>query len=654
MHNDIFLGLLGIESDLFISCENTSLVLSQFKLNPSLCYLHPGEHHILATLCSLANSYSVYYNFTSSEKSFLRAPGLYLQAFKHGLLEIMDRYRQVVLELENEQNESQLFPLSHLVHGLDEYFTLFPVIDDIILDIFQSKRAHGCILLDIVAKRTNFGDVRLQFAIQQLYCKLQSILFRQISIWCIHGLICDMHKEFFIYSTISQNVFDDHAHALIGESYGKMCKEGFFSSKSQFEIQKALLPTCISQRLADKILFVGEAVFRFSFSINSKISVENDLLYSFNETGLLSECEKEFNNNLLQMLSQNYFWKQRLEREIDFLKSKVNNGVISLIYKKGNILSQLRLIKDFFLLGSGEFFILFLDTVLEKDSQLNQLKEKDINDIFIQLFNSFQHERSIRFPIQFRLSTESPNLPAKLIPCFHTLINIRSESDVLGKCILSCSIDWPLQVLLDSRVISQYQLIFNYLLKIRRAHVCLLEVWKNYRKKCYNSSSSTKGGSLWSMWEINYQMRFFLDSLQYYVFSDVIEVQYKIFLRKIRDLKDFENLSFMHEEFLDTIIDKLFITSDNILQAILHILEFVERLLRLFQEDSRLVSFQFNLLKTQFNLQCQDFYKNFQENHPNPNLSIFLMRMDYNQFYSKLLNSAESIKDRLEMDSKLS
>lgn len=653
MHNDIFLGLLGLESDVFIFCENTSNVLSQLKLNPSLPYLHPGEHHILEKLCTLANSYSVYFNFTSSENSFLRAPGLYLQAIKHGLLEIMCSYRQAVLDLENEQKKSQLFPLSHLIHGLDEYFSLFPAIDGIILDIFQSKRAHGCILLDIVAKRTNFGDIKLQFAIQQLYDKLRSILFRQISIWCIHGLICDMHKEFFIYSTISQSVFDDHAPSVIGESYGKMCKEDISFSKSQFEVQKALLPTCICQRLADKILFVGEAVFRFSFSINSKISVENDLLYSFNETGLLSECEQDFNDHLLQMLSQSYFWKQRLEQEIDLLKGKVNNGVISLIYKKGNILSQLRLIKDFFLLGSGELFVLFLDTILEKDTHLNQLREKDISDIFIQLSNSFQFERSnIRYPIQFRISTEFPDLPSKLIPCYQTLIDIRSESDVLGKCILSCSIDWPLQVLLDSRVISQYQLIFNYLLRIRRAHVCLLEVWKNYRKKCYNSSSTTKGGSLWSMWEINYQMRFFLDSLQYYVFSDVIEVQYNIFLKKIHCLKDFETLSLFHEEFLDIIIDKLFITSDNILKAILHILEFVERLLRLFQEDSRLVSFQFNLLKTQFNLKCQDFYKkfNFQENDPNPNLSIFLMRMDYNQFYSKLLNSPESIKDRLEID----
>ena len=654
MHNDIFLGLLGLESDLFISCENTSVVLSQFKLNPSICCLHPGEHNILEKLCSLANSYSVYYNFTSSENNFLRAPGLYLQAFKHGLLEIMCRYRQAVLELEKERKRTHLFPLSHLVHALDEYFSLFPAIDGIILDIFQSKRAHGCILLDIVAKRINVGDVKIKFAIQQLYCKLQSILFRQISIWCIHGLICDMHKEFFIYSTIPESAFDDHAPSVIGESYGKLCKEGI-SSKSQFEIQKALLPTCISQKLADTILFVGESVYRFSFSINSKISVENDLLYSFNETGLLSECEQEFNDHLRQMLSQNYFWKQRLEREMEFLKSKVNNGIVSLIYKKGNILSQLRLIKDFFLLGSGEFFILFLDTILEKDSQLNQLKERDINDIFIQLFNSFQHERSlIRFPIQFRITTDSPNLPFKLIPCFQTLINIQSESDVLGKCILSCSIDWPLQVLLDSRVISQYQLIFNYLFKIRRAHVCLLEVWKNYRKKSYSSSSSPKGGSLWTMWEIHYQMRVFLDSLQYYVFSDVIEVQYNIFLRKIHNLKDFETLSLMHEEFIDIIIDKLFITSDKILPAILHILELVERLLRLFQEGSRLVSFQFNLLKTQFNLKCQDFYKkfNFQESHPNPNLSIFLMRMDYNQFYSKLLNSPESIKVRLEIDSK--
>ncbi|KAI6652458.1 Gamma-tubulin complex component 4 isoform X2 [Oopsacas minuta] len=648
MQHDIFLGLIGLESDIFICSDSTS-----FRLNPSLCYLHPGEIHVLQQLCKLSNSYICYFNFTSSENSTHRAPGLYLQAVISGLLDIMSDYRQKVLQLETDQKQYTSYPLSHLVHGLDEYFHLFPVIDNIISEIRQSKRSHGCILMDIVEKRMNIGDARIQSGIKKLYVKMQSILFKQISIWCIHGLICDMHKEFFIYSIKPDNMLEDET-CVVGEANGKIVRYDNSLSNSQFGIQKALLPSCVTQRLAEKILFVGEAVFRFSFSINSMTSFNVNSLYSFNENGLLSGCEKELNLKFSQILCQNYFWKPRLEREIDLLKGIVNNGVISLIYQKGNVLSQLKLIKDFFLLGTGELFVSFLVTIIKKDSEHTRLKEKDINEIFVQLFNSFQSERcTTRLPIQFRISTEKPSLANPLSQCYDTLIQICSEVDILGKCILACSIEWPLQVLLDSRVIAQYQLIFNYLLKIRRAHVCLLEVWKNYRKIGDTSYYSKKGGSLWNMWEINYQMRFFLDSLQYYVFSDVIEVQYNLFLKKIENLKDFERLILLHEEYLVVLIDKLFITSDKIFAAILQILEFVERLHKIFKEDSRMGAFHFNHLRTQFNMKCQDFYKKFEihESYSNPNLSIFLMRMDYNQFYSNLLHSPEAIHARLRVNS---
>ena len=650
MQHDIFLGLIAIQSDLFIMKTTASDPFSQFSLNPSLCYLHPGEIYILNKLCTLVNSYAAYDLFSSCESIFLRAPGLYVQALIQGLLEIMSQYRQTVLKLEMDYRISISYPLSHIFHGLDEYFYLFPALDNLLLEVFKSKRSHGCILMDIVERRIDLGDIRIRSAMHIIFGKMQAVLLKQISIWCIHGIISDLHEEFFIRSSRPDVLLDDSSISATGElcTYESSI-DNIDLSGNKFEIQKALLPSCITQRLAEKILFVGEAVFHFSFSLNehSRTLIEKNELFEFKLNGLLSDCEKEFNNNLIQILEQGYFWQQRLERQLDILKGRVNNKVLSLIYNTGDIFSQLKLLKDFFLLGRGELFMTFLDLIIEKECQNHKLKVKDINDIFFQLLVSFQIDSStVKHPIQFRFTNELPNFSKhKFVECFSTLIKTRTEKDILGECVLSCFIDWPLQVLINSRVISHYQLIFKYLIKIRKAHVCLLEVWKNYRNIFDRMPPSRQVGSPWHMFEINYQMRFLLDSLQYYVFSDVIEVQYNIFLKKIKHLQDFEQLILMHENFLLVLIEKLFITSERIFPAILQILEFVERLHKIFKEDSRMVAFQFSCLKTQFNIICLNFYKKFRlnESNPNPNLAIFLMRMDYNQFYTNQLRSPDVI-----------
>ena len=651
MQHDIFLGLFGIKNNLFILNSNVTDPFSLLSLNQSLCYLHPGEVYILEKLCTLANSYAAYDKFTSSESFYIRAPGLYMQALVQGLSEIMFEYRLTVLNLEKKYRNSFSFPLSYLYHGLDEYFYLFPALDSLLSEVINSKRSHGCILMDIVERRISIGDIRIRSAIHIIFSKMQSVLFKQISIWCIHGIISDLHEEFFIHTSKPDGVINDGSLSIPSEYCIYEPSIDNYDICSKFVIQKALLPSCISQSIADKILFVGEAVFHFSFSSNerSKLGVQMDEINNFRLNGLLADCEHELNDNLIQILEQGYFWQQRLERQLDILKSRVNNEVITLIYNRGNFLSQLKILKDFFLLGRGELFMTFLDTVMEKECQNPKLKVKDINDIFSQLLVHFHFDTSnVKYPIQFRFTTEIPNFTnSRFAECFSTLIRAKSEKDILGEFIFSCIIEWPLQALINPGVISHYQLIFHFLIKIRKAHMCLLEVWKNYRKACACDRIPTtiQAGQPWNMLEINYHMRYLLDTLQYYVFSDVIEVQYNIFLSKIKHIQDFEQLILMHDKFLLVLIEKLFISSDWIFPAILQILEFVERLHKISKEDSRMVAFQFNCLKTQFNIHCLSFYKKFKlnESHLNPNLAIFLMRMDYNQFYTNHLRSPDII-----------
>ena len=648
MEKDIFIGLLGFPTDLFIKSKHPDNIFCQLCLNTSLTYIRPGEIYILEKLCALSNSYAAYSKYSKSyDNCSVRAPGVYFQSLLDGLSEIMLEYRLKVVECELDYT-TNTYPLSYLIHGLEKYIRLFPVLDSLLLELTVSPRSHGCILLDFIGKSLCLADISARSSLLKIFNKLQAVLFRQISIWCIYGILYDFYFEFFIHECKQTNSpeYSDKDRDSFGIHSNIFSDVNNYSN--HFEIQKALLPNCINNSLAEKILFVGEAVCHFSSSVNQHsntlLNIEN---LSEKSLGLLTEYEPHFNQNLLKILNDTYFWEQSLERELEILKNKVNCGVMSLIYKQGNILSQMKLLKDFFLQGRGEIFLSFVQHIIDKESKELKIPEKEISEIFHHTLIAFQFDLLLQEnAIFFFFTAEIPNLPnRKLEDCFKTLRSYYCDVDTFHLFNLSCSIKWPLQVLLNSSVVSQYELIFGFLIKIRRAHVCLLEVWTNYRRSSPFLHSSCNSEYVGNVWEIHSQMRFILDSLQYYVFSDVIQVQYKIFCKKVKDSQSFEQIILIHEEFISVLIDRLFISSLDIFTSILKLLEFVERFHIILKNTSnRIAPFDMNALKPQFNFNCLNFYKKFDEhgNNPNPSLPILLLRMDYNQYYTNILNTHQS------------
>lgn len=647
MFHELLLALRGHAGGIFIIERDGNL-----KVLKDLPFIHPSEEELLNSMCKLGHHYRFFQDFirknsacpiiAKKQENGLQ-PGQYLKAFVDGLDIVLEPYRQTLLDLETQIVHDPHLTAAHIQCQLQKYYLLFPPLRTIINEICK-KKGHGCGILEILHTSAGIGIPSVQKAVEKMQYVCHGVLYRQLAVWMLHGMLLDSHKEFFIHKVAPSKPLDlsppEDDELGLGGLSGRQLQQllrisdeaPFASHHEEFSIRPEMLPDYISLRVAEKILFVGESVQMFE---------SERKMTSYQKCGsILKDSEEEFSRELHVLSMMLRFDEQKFEDVINRIRTCVAEHLWTLVVKESSLFGQLRILKDFFLLGRGELFLAFIDkaqTLLLAPPTITT--QHDANVKLHQAARSvlLEDEALMR---KFQMVIEARDLPkrAPTRPESYADKNIILTSDSAWNLLgMTYSVDWPLHILFTSGVMEKYNIVFKFLLAVKRVQLELQKCWAHQmqQKHCLSSDRDV------IKWLLRTHMAFLVNNLQYYLQVDVIESLYTILLDKIHSTRDFEQVRLAHDHFITSLLSQTF----QLMKPVSHCLH---ELLDTCHNFSSLVSQTATMGHERELEQLETLAKTFQRqsnllfrilssvrsHQASPHLAQLLLRIDFNKYFS--------------------
>ena len=123
------------------------------------------------------------------------------------------------------------------------------------IEIIIDKKIHGAQILSILYQMKNCGIESVQNLFEELLFDLHMILYNQIISWIFKGEIQDKYEEFFISENQKEENLSQISFDFMDSFFTKNDKLGW----EMFSIKSSLIPSYISIKLAEDILFTGRA-----------------------------------------------------------------------------------------------------------------------------------------------------------------------------------------------------------------------------------------------------------------------------------------------------------------------------------------------------------------------------------------------------------
>uniref|UniRef100_A0A8C5ICA3 Gamma-tubulin complex component n=1 Tax=Junco hyemalis TaxID=40217 RepID=A0A8C5ICA3_JUNHY len=620
MIHELLLALSGYPGAAFTWSKRGGLQVSQ-----ELPFLHPSETSVLNRLCRLGTDYIRFAEFVEqytghvqqqdhhpSQQNQSGLHGIYLRAFCTGLDSVLQPYRQALLDLEQEFLADPHLSISHVNYSLDQFQLLFPSVM-VMVEQIKTQKIHGCQILETVHKHSCGGLPPVRSALEKILAVCHGVMYKQLSAWMLHGLLLDQHEEFFIKQgpssgNVPSQPEEDDDDLGIGGLTGKQLRElqdlrlieeenMLAPSLKQFSLRVEMLPSYIPVRVAEKILFVGESVQMF----------ENQNVNLTRKGSILKNQEDTFAAELHRLKQQPLFSLVDFESVVDWIRSTVAEHLWKLMVEESDLLGQLKIIKDFYLLGRGELFQAFIDTAQHMlKTPPTAVTEHDTS----QTREGPSRELSPR---------EAPT----------------SGWAALG---LSYKVQWPLHILFTPAVLEKYNVVFKYLLSVRRVQAELQHCWALQMQRKHLKSNRTDA----IKWRLRDHMAFLVDNLQYYLQVDVLESQFSQLLQQINATRDFESIRLAHDHFLSNLLAQSFILLKPVFHCLNEILDLCHSFCSLVSQnlgplDERGAA-QLSILVKGFSRQSSLLFKILSSvrNHQiNSDLAQLLLRLDYNKYYTQ-------------------
>lgn len=563
---------------------------------------------------------------------------------------MLQPYRQALLDLEQEFLGDPHLSISHVNYMLDQFQLLFPSVM-VVVETIKSQKIHGCQILETVYKHSCGGLPPVRTALEKILAVCHGVMYKQLAAWMLHGLLLDQSEEFFVKQGPSAggaaaNQEEEEEDLGIGGLSGKQLRElqdlrlieeenMLAPSLQQFSLRAEMLPSYIPIRVAEKILFVGESVQMF----------ENHTHSPSRARSILKHQEDLFAAELHRLKQQPLFSLADFENLIDRIRSTVAEHLWTLMVEESDLLGQLKIIKDFYLLGRGELYQVFIDHAqLMLKTPPTAVTEHDVNVAFQQAAHKVLLDDDNLLPL-LHLTVDSQGKDGKETTGNRegaTPPQETSPRDVpptgwaaLG---LAYRVQWPLHILFTPAVLEKYNVVFRYLLSVRRSQSELQHCWALQMQRKHLKSSQTDAVK----WRLRNHMAFLVDNLQYYLQVDVLESQFSQLLQQINSTRDFESIRLAHDHFLSNLLAQSFILLKPVFHCLNEILELCHSFCSLVSQnvaplDDRGMA-QLDLLVKGFSRQSFLLFKILSSvrNHQiNSDLAQLLLRLDYNKYYTQ-------------------
>ena len=400
--------------------------------------------------------------------------------------------------------------------------------------------------------------------------------------WIKYGTIKDPHDEFFV--KINEDINDENIW------------------KNKYKLVYGNIPNFIKSDFVLKIFEVGKCIHFIKNFCKEKYNLNNlKKIIQFLKNKYFNE--KENNDIKMQEESEednNYLYSQEMISKFDFQinKEKIN-------HEKSSYESVLDFINFIFTnTDSNKILnISFLEEIIKNINIIHDLLHKDLVRIFFQKFKFLENIEAInkylllgqgdmiqnlmeslyselqkpgntiyKYVLQSVLESaiNSTNARYNDKECLNKL-NIKLLKALPGDTgwdvfCLEYNIDLPLNIVISSRNILDYQKMFIFLLKIKKIEYSQNLEWRKIMTYCHNIPNSKYPffkSKIKKSLQFNQLIMHFIISLHDYLTLEVLESQYKKLLKRIKCIKSIDELILAHNEFVNSIKQKCFLDNKN-------------------------------------------------------------------------------------------
>ena len=341
----------------------------------------------------------------------------------------------------------------------------------------ESKRGGQLVSL-IHSFSSSHGDPVVAAFAERLLGSFTRPFYDILRHWIYDGELSDPYLEFFVRE---QPPDQDITKAKAGNVW-----------EDKYELDTEMIPSIITQDFAQKVFLIGKSL--------------HFIRHSCGDSAWVEEYSKAASKEL------KYGDTATLEAWIDEAYKTTMKRLIDLMANKFHLFEHLQALKNYILLGQGDFIALLMESLA---ANLDRPAGAQ-----------YRHTLTAQLEHAIRGSNAQYDSPEVLRRLDARMLQL-SHGDIGWDCFtLEYKIDAPVDVVVTDWGNRQYLKVFNFLWRIKRVEFALLSTWR----KCMTGSRGVLQNTdpvVVQTWKstrgVLAEMIHFVGQLQYYILFEVIE-----------------------------------------------------------------------------------------------------------------------------------
>jgi gamma-tubulin complex component 3 len=383
----------------------------------------------------------------------------------------------------------------------------------------ESKSQKGGQLISLIhGFSSSHGDPMVGAFAERLLIHVTRPFYDMLRQWIYDGELSDPYHEFFV-SEQDPNTINDNQD-------GRNRRGASSVWEDKYKLNEDMVPSIITQDFAQKVFLIGKSL--------------NFIRYGCGDSQWVEEYSKAASKEL------RYGDTATLETWIDEAYKTTMARLIHLMAEKFHLYEHLKALKNYILLGQGDFIALLMESL---SSNLDRPAGAQ-----------YRHTLTAQLEHAIRGSNAQYDSPEVLRRLDARMLQL-SHGDIGWDCFtLEYKIDAPVDVVVTEWGNRQYLKVFNFLWRIKRVEFALASTWK----KCMTGARGVLQGedkNVSQAWKLTRgvlaEMIHFIGQLQYYILFEVIESSWDELQTAIRkEGCTLDDLIKAHTKYLNSITHK--------------------------------------------------------------------------------------------------
>ncbi|XP_022220415.2 gamma-tubulin complex component 2 homolog [Drosophila obscura] len=461
--------------------------------------------------------------------------GQVLNALNYALQDLTRDFYKLISQADEELQRQQMTVLL-LQYYLQPTMWVMEEIWKVLRDI-QLGKCRGAAVLDLLYGR--IGLLEGNEAAQQLMTKLTNAAavpyMRKLQLWIHTGQLVDHTKEFLVQ--------DNGA----GRQYTETGRYADDYWEKRYTVRPSRVPTFLT-RYTDKILNTGKYL------------------------NVIRQCGKATlpiqQMNLEEQLAPTS--GGRIEKVINEAYHFAAGMLLDVLLKGHDLMGHLQSVKNYLLLGQGDFITQFMDAC---ETELS----KPVDDVQPMIL-----ENLLGLTLRFSLARQDPYsdyvhcdlLTYDLVTQLSKIMGRQEEEeygqsqtrreDLSGIECFSFSYEtkWPCSIVINQLAISKYQMLFRQLFFCKHAERQMCKIWK------LNDMPKDRPWREYaelhrSLCTLRQRMMNAIQNIEYYMIYEVIVPNWHLFNERLKTVKNVELVLKHHQDFLDGCLKSCVMTESS-------------------------------------------------------------------------------------------